>query len=87
LNQPERLGPFGRVSHPENLAIILVVWPFPRMTVNRLTLAGWATLYAVVGSWHEDVRLAQAYGEAFARYRRATPMLVPRFGGVPTKAG
>jgi hypothetical protein len=86
LNHPERLGPFKWVSHPENLAILLVLWPFPRMTVNRLTLAAWATLYAVVGSWHEDVRLTAAYGEAFARYRRATPMLVPRFGGTHPNA-
>src|SRR5690242_82697 len=71
LNHPERLGPFGRVSHPDNLPIILVVWAFPKMTVNRLTLALWATVYAVVGSWHEDARLQGAYGQAFARYRRA----------------
>ena len=87
LNHPERLGPFGWVSHPDNLPIILVVWAFPKMTVNRLTLALWASLYAVVGSWHEDARLEGAYGEAFARYRRATPMLVPRFSGKRTRNG
>jgi hypothetical protein len=47
LNHPERLGPFGWVSHPDNLPIILVVWAFPKMTVNRLTLALWATVYAL----------------------------------------
>jgi hypothetical protein len=87
LDHPERLGPFGWVSHPDNLPIILVVWAFPKMTVNRLTLALWATVYALVGSWHEDARLQGAYGEAFARYRHATPMLVPRFGRKRTRNG
>ena len=85
LAHPERLGPFGWVSHPDNLPIILVVWAFPGMTVNRLTLALWASVYAVVGSWHEDARLARAYGNAFVQYRRAIPMLVPHFNGRRTR--
>ena len=80
LKHPERLGPFKWVSHPENVAVMLVLWAFPKMTVNRLTLALWSSAYGVLGSWHEDSRLLGAYGEVFARYRRATPMLVPRFG-------
>ena len=48
------------------------------MSVNRLTLAVLCTLYAVLGSWHEDSRMRRAYGEAFARYQRCTPLLIPR---------
>jgi hypothetical protein len=82
LKHPEQLGPFSWVRHPENIAVMLTLWAFPRMTVNRLALALWTSLYGVVGSWHEDSRLEGAYGAAFDRYRRATPMLVPRFGGL-----
>jgi len=78
LRRPRQQGPYAWVRHPENLAILLLIWGIPRMTVNRLTLALWTTLYAVVGSWHEDTRLLEAYGNAFARYRRTTPMLFPR---------
>jgi uncharacterized membrane protein len=81
LKHPEQLGPFRRVRHPENIAVMLALWAFPRMTVNRLVLALWTSLYGVVGSWHEDSRLEGAYGTAFDRYRRVTPMLMPRFGG------
>ena len=80
LKHPERLGPFGWVRHPENLAVMLTLWAFPRMTVNRLALALWTSVYAVIGGWHEDSRLEGTYGATFARYRRTTPMLVPRFG-------
>jgi methanethiol S-methyltransferase len=80
LKHPEKLGPFSRVRHPENVGVMLALWAFPRMTVNRLALASWTSMYGVVGSWHEDSRLEGAYGAAFDRYRRATPMLMPRFG-------
>ncbi|MBV8901699.1 MAG: hypothetical protein JOY92_16495 [Verrucomicrobia bacterium] len=81
LKQPQKLGPFRRVRHPENVGVMLALWAFPKMTVNRLALALWTSLYGVLGSWHEDSRLQGAYGAAFDRYRRATPMLVPRLGG------
>lgn len=81
LKHPETLGPFRSVRHPENLGVMLALWAFPRMTVNRLSLALWTSLYGIVGSLHEDSRLEGAYGAAFDRYRRITPMLVPRFGG------
>ncbi|MBV9998918.1 MAG: hypothetical protein JO015_07365 [Verrucomicrobia bacterium] len=81
LKHPEKLGPFRNVRHPENVGVMVALWAFPRMTVNRLALALWTSLYGIVGSLHEDSRLEGAYGAAFDRYRRATPMLVPRFGG------
>ena len=49
------------------------------MSVNRFTLAVLCTLYAVLGSWHEDARLGRTYGAAFARYQRSVPLFVPRF--------
>lgn len=70
-------GPFRYIRHPDNLPIILVLWAFPRMTVNRLTLAAVSSLYAVIGSWHEDSRLRAAYGKAFEDYRRRVPMMIP----------
>jgi protein-S-isoprenylcysteine O-methyltransferase Ste14 len=71
-------GPFRWVRHPENLAVVLLLSAWPRMTVNRLTLAVLATVYAIAGSRHEDARLRAAYGRAFERYAEETPMLLPR---------
>lgn len=76
--QIDARGPFRYIRHPDNLPIITLLWSFPRMTVNRLTLALFSSLYAVLGSWHEDSRLRARYGEPFVRYARRTPMLLPR---------
>lgn len=70
-------GPFRWVRHPENLAFVLLLSAFPRMTVNRLTLAVLSAAYAVAGSRLEDGRMREAYGAAFERYAARTPMLVP----------
>lgn len=66
-------GPFRLLRHPDTLPVAGLLWCFPRMTVNRATLAALATLYAVVGSLHEDHRLRAAYGAAYERYRRRVP--------------
>lgn len=73
-------GLFRHIRHPDNLPAVLIFFGFPRMTWNRLALAATTLAYAVVGSLHEDVRLRRAYGAAFRRYERATPLLVPRPG-------
>ena len=70
-------GPFRHTRHPANWGPIPVFWLFPRMTVNRLTLAALATVYLILGSIHEETRLREAYGRAYDRYRRDVPFLLP----------
>ena len=71
-------GPFRLSRHPSNLASIALFSLFPRMTANRVALAAVVTVYAVLGSAHEEHRLTKAYGAAYERYRRSVPFLLPR---------
>jgi protein-S-isoprenylcysteine O-methyltransferase Ste14 len=71
-------GAFRFTRHPGNLGAMGFFLLWPRMTVNRATLAALVALYVVVGSMHEERRLRMAYGEAFDRYRRSVPFLIPR---------
>lgn len=74
----EAHGPFRWTRHPDNLPVFGVLWCFPRMTVNRAALAAALSVYAVLGSLHEDARLRAAYSAAFERYARAVPFMLPR---------
>jgi len=35
-------------------------------------------LFVVLGSMHEEYRMRAAYGDAYERYRRVVPFLIPR---------
>jgi methanethiol S-methyltransferase len=71
-------GPFSVVRHPANLAAPALLLLDPHMTERKLTVAVLAAAYGYVGSVHEERRLLRAYGDAYARYRRRVPFLVPR---------
>ena len=73
-----RSGAFRFTRHPGNLGALGFFLLWPRMTVNRATLAALVALYVVLGSMHEERRLRVAYGVAFERYREKVPFLLPR---------
>lgn len=73
-------GLYRWVRHPLYLFSILFLWFSPVMTVNRLLLNALATLYFVVGSIHEERRLARTFGQAYRDYQRSVPRLFPRLG-------
>jgi protein-S-isoprenylcysteine O-methyltransferase Ste14 len=60
-------GPFRFSRHPSNLASMLLFSLFPRVKANRVTLAAFVTVYAALGSLHEEYRLRAAYGAAYER--------------------
>ena len=71
-------GAFRFTRHPGNLGALGFFVFLPRMTANRAALTGLVALYVVLGSMHEESRLRAAYGDAFDRYRRTKPFLLPR---------
>jgi protein-S-isoprenylcysteine O-methyltransferase Ste14 len=78
--KPPRLvvnGLYRYVRHPLYTAGLAIIWLMPVMTCNLLALNIGLTLYIVVGAIYEERKLLQEYGEAYAEYRKRTPMLIP----------
>lgn len=66
-------GPFGTMRHPLNLSMLPIIWLMPRMTANLAAFNLVTTLYLLAGSLHEEKRLRESYGEAYADYQRSVP--------------
>jgi methanethiol S-methyltransferase len=77
---PSRLvvhGLYRWVRHPLYSAGLVFIWLTPLMTTNLLAFNLGATAYLILGALFEERKLLREFGQEYARYRAATPMLVP----------
>jgi steroid 5-alpha reductase family enzyme len=83
LSRPERTcdfavrGAYRVVRHPLYLAIIVLLWAQPDLTVDRLLLDALWTAWIAVGATLEEADLVAELGDSYRAYQRAVPMLVP----------
>jgi protein-S-isoprenylcysteine O-methyltransferase Ste14 len=70
-------GVLGRVRHPWYAGALLVIWARD-LTAATLVTNAVLGAYLVVGTLLEERKLVAEFGEAYRRYRREVPMLVPR---------
>lgn len=77
---PPRLvtdGLYKYVRHPIYSSGLVILWLIPFLTWNLLALMIGLTVYIFIGAHFEERKLLKEFGEAYAEYRRRTPMLVP----------
>jgi protein-S-isoprenylcysteine O-methyltransferase Ste14 len=70
-------GPYRWVRHPLYLFMILMIWPCPDLTTDRLLFDLLWTSWIVVGSYFEERDLIVEFGDAYREYQKKVPMLVP----------
>jgi len=72
----KRNGLLGVVRHPMYLALILYLW-CQNFRMMDLVVNALLTLYVLIGTWLEERKLVLEFGEAYLRYQRQVPMLIP----------
>ncbi len=70
-------GPYRWVRHPLYTMVLVMIWSSPDLTGDRLLFNLTWTVWIVVGSMLEERDLVEDFGDAYLRYRRVVPMLVP----------
>ncbi|HSH41385.1 MAG TPA: NnrU family protein, partial [Arenicellales bacterium] len=65
------------VRHPMHAGMLVVCWATPTMSTGHLLFAAAMTAYVLVGIRLEERDLLGLFGDAYRRYRMATPKLLP----------
>lgn len=73
-------GLYRWVRHPLYTAGLILIWFMPYMTTSLLALNIGLSFYLYVGSFFEERRLLEEYGEAYREYQAQVPRLFPRIG-------
>jgi protein-S-isoprenylcysteine O-methyltransferase Ste14 len=65
------------VRHPLYFWGLVFIWLMPQMTVNRLALFAVFSVYLYVGTFFEERRLVEEFGDDYREYQRRVPRLIP----------
>ncbi len=78
-NEPKLVvrGFYKYMRHPLYTASMLILWATPYMSQNILALNIGISLYFFIGTFFEERKLVQDFGEDYQTYRSQTPRFIP----------
>ena len=76
---------YSVVRHPLYVGWMIVFWATPTMTLGHVLFASALTAYMLIAIKFEERNLIEFHGPEYERYRRRTPMLVPRLRRRPAE--
>ena len=71
-------GAYRWVRHPIYSSFLLMIWASPDVTADRLLFNVLWSVWMAIGTRLEERDLAADFGEAYRKYQRSVPMLLPR---------
>jgi protein-S-isoprenylcysteine O-methyltransferase Ste14 len=81
--KPEALtirGPYHWVRHPMYFLVLVLIWSYPDITVDRIMFNVLMTVWIVVGTHLEERDLVDEFGDDYREYQQRVPMLAPWIG-------
>jgi methanethiol S-methyltransferase len=70
-------GPYRLVRHPLYLAVLVLIWSNPEMTMDRLLFDLLWTAWIFLGARLEEADLLAEYGDAYRAFYREIPGIIP----------
>ena len=72
----KRNGLLGIIRHPMYLALIIYLW-CQTFRVIDIVINTLLTIYVIIGTILEERKLVLEFGEAYNKYKREVPMIIP----------
>lgn len=70
-------GVFGLCRHPLYFFSMLFLWASPDMTLQGLVFTLLTSLYFIIGSYWEESKMTEQFGDAYKQYQRQVPRFIP----------
>src|SRR4030042_817540 len=70
-------GPYQWVRHPLYLFMLVMIWSCPNLTADRLLFNILWSVWIFIGTILEDRDLTAQFGDAYRKYQKKVPMLLP----------
>lgn len=70
-------GPYKFVRHPLYFFSIIFIAARPAMSLSDLTFIVGIIAYFYVGSFYEEIKLVDKFGEQYLQYQKSVPRLIP----------
>ena len=70
-------GPYRWVRHPLYFFVLLMIWSYPNLAVDRALFNVLWTLWILIGCVFEERDLVAEFGDRYREYQRNVPMLIP----------
>lgn len=70
-------GPYRYVRHPFYFLVLVMVWSYPVITLDRLLFNCLWSVWIVVGTLLEERDLVIEFGQDYKKYQQKVPMLIP----------
>jgi len=70
-------GPYKFVRHPIYFFILIMIWSYPDLTLDRLIFNSLFSFWMVLATFWEENDLKEEFGEEYRHYQKMVPMLIP----------
>lgn len=70
-------GPYRGIRHPQYFCILVMIWSYPDLTVDRLLFNLLWSAWIAVGTLLEERDLTVTLGHQYKDYQSRVPMLIP----------
>ncbi len=70
-------GAYRWMRHPLYFFMILMIWSYPELTMDRLIFNVLWTVWIIIGTIMEERDLVSCFGDQYRNYRKKIPMIIP----------